>query len=122
MTQRKCLVSYCRKYVTIPEKYCEQHKGYKDKTYNKQIRYSKGSKEYNDFYQSKQWKQARRQHLLVHPLCEQCLRERRTVPATIVHHKIELKQNFSLALEPSNLESICQEHHNKEHKRSRTQF
>lgn len=52
-------------------------------------------------------------------LCERCSKHNDPVVAKVVHHKIYLtKQNIndiSISLSWENLESLCQDCHNKEH-------
>lgn len=46
-------------------------------------------------------------------LCQECLRNGITNTADVVDHIIELKDNWELRLEDSNLEPICHNCHNK---------
>lgn len=117
MPKIKCAVSICREYVELPNRYCAKHKGNADKTYNREVRYNKDNIRYARFYASSQWKKLRLRKLAEQPLCEECLRQGYVRQATIVHHKEELKDNWDKRLDPDNLESICQECHNKKHKR-----
>jgi len=48
-----------------------------------------------------------------HGLCQECLRHGRYTPATAVHHKQELLERWDLRLDPDNLESLCDECHNR---------
>lgn len=73
----------------------------------------------NSFYQSTTWQNVRGAFIQVHPLCELCLLEGKYTPAEIVHHKKPLTvKNFkdpNLSLNPSNLQSVCRDCHNKIH-------
>nr|WP_224929081.1 HNH endonuclease signature motif containing protein [Bacillus safensis] len=40
-------------------------------------------------------------------LCQSCLKQDRVVPAVMVHHIVELKQDWNKRLDLNNLESIC---------------
>ena len=117
MPKRKCSVAWCREYVDLPERYCDKHKGNTDKTYNREVRHNKDNMKYARFYASNQWKKLRRSKLSDQPLCEECLRNGKVTSATIVHHKTEVKENWSKRLDYDTLESICQSCHNKEHKK-----
>lgn len=117
MPKIKCAVSICREYVELPNRYCTKHKGNADKTYNREVRHNQDNIRYARFYASTQWRKARRSKLAQQPLCEECLRQGYVRQATIVHHKKELKDDWDKRLDPDNLESICQECHNKKHKR-----
>lgn len=120
MPKTKCAVSICREYVELPNRYCAKHKGNADKTYNREVRYNKDNIKYARFYASSQWRKARRSKLAQQPLCEECLREGKITAATIVHHMTELKDDWNKRLDADNLESICQDCHNKKHKRLKT--
>lgn len=70
------------------------------------------------FYQSKEWKSLRLYKLCQTPYCERCLRDKnKYITATDVHHIKEVKPYPLLALEYSNLESLCKSCHSK-HTRS----
>lgn len=68
------------------------------------------------FYSSSRWMRLRAAHLAEHPLCERCLADDVLTVATIVHHVEERLSCPARALDPSNLESLCPEHHNRHHK------
>lgn len=66
------------------------------------------------FYRSAAWQRMRRLILeRDHGLCQECLRHGRYTPATAVHHKQELLERWDLRLDPDNLESLCDECHNR---------
>lgn len=66
------------------------------------------------FYRSVAWLKMRRLILeRDHGLCQECVRHGRYTPATAVHHIQELRERWDLRLEPSNLEAICDECHNR---------
>lgn len=84
-----------------------------NKEYNKNIRAKDRAKIYN----SSKWKKIREIALLRDSfLCQECLRNGIETKATIVHHKIELKEDITLAFDLDNLESICDTCHNREHR------
>src|SRR5690625_565487 len=103
-------------------KYCEQHKKQNvnekkesNNSYDKYIR-SKGT---NTFYQSSAWKRLRSMAIARDDyLCQSCLQNRTIQRAQVVHHIIEIKDDWSKRLELSNLESLCHSCHNKIHKSS----
>lgn len=116
MPKIKCAVSICREYVELPNRYCAKHKGNADKAYNREVRYNKDNIRYARFYASSQWKKLRLRKLAEQPLCEVCLRNGNITAATIVHHKTEIKNDWTKRLDYASLESICQTCHNKTHK------
>lgn len=64
------------------------------------------------FYQSKAWRRLRVQALQRdHYLCQACLRGRRIKKATEVHHIKPVDEHPELALELSNLTSLCWDCH-----------
>lgn len=74
------------------------------------------NKEARAFYKSTAWKKCR-QIVLERDnfLCQKCLKNNRVTPADMVHHIIELLDDWDKALDINNLESLCNSCHNKEH-------
>lgn len=110
---RECIVRVCRELTR--DGYCPVHvdaKQQEAKYYNKHVRDKQSAR----FYKSKEWKQTR-QLVLSRDiyLCQSCLKQDRVVPADMVHHKIELKQDWNKRLDLNNLESMCNSCHNKVH-------
>lgn len=70
-------------------------------------------------YKSKRWIRLRVLKKNINPFCERCLEEGKYTPARIVHHKEYITdQNYlddNVFYNLDNLESLCQECHNKEH-------
>lgn len=79
-------------------------------------------KEYaKGFYQSKAWKRARQQAIIrANGLCERCKAQGIYKPGFIVHHKEYITPgnitDNQITLNPDNLEYVCEDCHNKEHK------
>lgn len=79
-------------------------------------------KEYaRQFYRSDAWKRARQIVIArSNGLCERCLAAGRYRRGSIVHHKIYITlENINdpgITLNPGNLEYLCEDCHNKEHK------
>lgn len=93
--------------------YCEQHKQEPHRYYDQYVR----DPQYDRFYKSAQWKKKREQVLRRDGyLCQQCLNQERYQQADMVHHIVEVKDNWSKRLELSNLVSLCHSCHNKIHK------
>lgn len=67
------------------------------------------------FYHSSAWLKARLAKLGRDPLCGRCLEQGRLEQATVVHHRVELRADRSLALDPGNLESLCAACHGRLH-------
>ena len=87
------------------------------KRYNK-TRYNEDNIDYTMFYNSTAWKRTREQALIRDMyLCQQCLKDGIVNDKQlIVHHKIEIKEDWGKRLELENLETVCTQCHNRIHK------
>ena len=79
------------------------------------------------FYKSKRWQSTRRAYLAsVGGLCERCLKKGLYRPAVIVHHKVYIApeniNNPEITLNWANLEAVCRECHEDEHKGSNRRY
>jgi len=61
------------------------------------------------------WRRLRALKLKRNPLCEECERLGRVVPATMVHHIVPIEQDPTLRLVWSNLMSLCEACHDVKH-------
>ncbi len=70
-------------------------------------------------YKSKRWQKLRKEKLLQNPCCERCAAKGIYTPTQIIHHKEYVTdKNYHderIFFNIENLESLCQECHNKEH-------
>lgn len=89
------------------------------KRYNQEVRQNRYNGEYTAFYNTTAWKKIRKQVLLRDDyLCQHCLAKGIVNDKDlIVHHKIELKRDWSKRLDMENLEAVCVSCHNKIHKK-----
>ena len=94
---------------------CEKHKQQQRREHEG----SEGRLRDQRFYSTARWKLARAVKLGRDPLCEEHLRQGRTVVATQVHHKVPRKDRPDLSLVVENLESLCASCHSKESMRER---
>ena len=74
------------------------------------------------FYKSRRWQETRKAYLKsVGGLCERCLKKGLYHPAVIVHHKVYISpeniNNPEITLSWANLEAVCRECHEAEHRR-----
>jgi 5-methylcytosine-specific restriction protein A len=76
------------------------------KEYNRTKRTGQG------FYNSAAWRKLRQWHRLNNPICVECKKAGRLVPAEVVDHIIAIK-NGGAGLDPANLQSLCNAHHNR---------
>ncbi|MDN6852701.1 MAG: HNH endonuclease [Tetragenococcus koreensis] len=97
----------------------EASKKARHKRYNKSIRQNCFNIDYTEFYHSKAWNKARKAALLRdNYMCQRCLANGViTNENLLVHHKTELKNDWSKRLELKNLETVCFSCHNKIHKK-----
>lgn len=121
-TKKPCRKIGCAKLVEYPNKYCEVHLDLEEKDkaernylYDTTVRHGK-DKKYTAFYKSKEWNKVRQMALIRdNGLCQVCLREKKITMADIVHHKIEIKEDWSKRLDLNNLECVCLVCHNRLH-------
>ena len=87
----------------------------------RQSQKEKWRQQQHEFYVSVVWIDCSRAYRKAHPYCEQCLKNHIITLADDVHHKIKLTpENITdpmVTLNWANLESICDKHHKKEHKK-----
>lgn len=116
MTQRplrKCKKGGC---ISVTRNgYCDEHIEYGEKLkanrsrrYDKSKRRHEDNEKYYDFYHGKQWVAMsaaikRRDKYL----CQMCLPLKRFSNADVTDHKVELKDDWSKRLDPTNLWSLC---------------
>lgn len=85
------------------------------------VTYKHSYEEGNKYYNSKYWKKLRNQYIMLHPLCEDCILEGKSIPAEEVHHCTPWQrgtndeEKWDLLLDPDNLVSLCKTHHTKRH-------
>lgn len=85
-------------------------------------------KEYaKKFYSSKQWQRCRTEYKKsVGGLCERCLKDGIIRSGEIVHHKEYINPDNitdpSILLNFDNLELLCREHHEREHRRKKGRY
>lgn len=95
------------------EGYCEVHKKDSSREYN---RYKRDPR-IDGLYKSVPWRKVR--SLAIerdNHLCQRCARHKILRPAKVVHHIIEVKDDWSKRLDIDNLESLCHFCHNQIHK------
>lgn len=72
------------------------------------------------FYNTARWRRLRAVFLVNNPLCADCMKEGRFVPAKVAHHVVERLDDPDRALDESNLEPLCNAHHTRRHKGKQT--
>lgn len=73
-------------------------------------------------YSDRLYQKVRKLYFMEHPLCEECLKNGKTVQARDVHHKqspfndnLSMVERYSLLRNPSNFISLCRDCHQKVH-------
>lgn len=89
-----------------PSRYCQQHRSIASREYDQKHRRSDHNKIYG-----RRWRTIRNLYLSKHPLCEECLKLDRLVPADEVHHILPVDRGGTHA--EDNLRSLCQSCHTK---------
>jgi 5-methylcytosine-specific restriction protein A len=97
-------------------RYCEKHIAYgKHIEQAVKQRYDTERENAADRGYDSDWMRLRDAYLRSHPLCEECERQGRTTIATLVHHKISLRDGGE-RLCVMNLQSVCLKCHQEIHK------
>jgi 5-methylcytosine-specific restriction endonuclease McrA len=84
----------------------------------KQPKADNKSPEERRFYGSGAWKKLRALHLMREPVCAECTREDRLVPATVVDHHVRIRDGAN-PYDETNLVSMCVHHHQQKRQRER---
>lgn len=117
LPKKICLGEQCKNLISMKQKYCSScgkiramEKREHNKKYDEFIR----DAEIKRFYQSIAWKKIR-SFVLIRDnyLCQECLNASVITSAELVHHIREIKEDWSLRLEPNNCISVCKPCHNK---------
>jgi len=118
--QRPCREFGCSKLTR--ETYCEIHKHTGEKIAqekNQQYNMYNRPKHIDGFYKSTQWVQVRALALVRdNYLCQRCLKSGILQKAQVVHHLVEVKEDWNRRLDVDNLECLCHKCHNQHHKRT----
>jgi 5-methylcytosine-specific restriction protein A len=98
------------RFTDLRESYCLEHRRARQQQYDRTER----DPEIVKFYNSSEWKAARRQQLNAHPLCQVCLKQNVIKGATTVDHIIPIDQGGE-KLDPNNFQSTCASCHASKH-------
>lgn len=113
---RPCRHGGCRVLVTGRDGFCDAHRRETFRVQKQSV--SIDYKERNRFYQRAAWKRVRALHLQAEPMCRKCRQAGRLVEATMVDHVIPFQSvDDPLALDDSNLQSLCHSHHSSKTRR-----
>lgn len=113
---RPCRYTGCRALVYGREGFCDAHRRQTYRTQKQHV--SQDYAERNRFYQRVAWKRLRAAHLQNEPLCRACRRAGRLVEAVAVDHITPFQSpDDPLALEATNLQSLCSSCHSAKTRR-----
>lgn len=79
------------------------------------------NEKWNHYYGNPKWKKLRDYYILLHPICEECMINGRSVPAEHVHHRVPFsffnleEDRWAALLDVDNLECVCAQCHNEIH-------
>ena len=107
----KCAAPSCRQLVRGVSR-CPAHA--------KETNQRKPSK-HDAFYHTPAWRRLRNAFIASHPLCEPCEAAGRTTPSAIADHRVEIEDDASRALDPTNLTAMCIRCHNAKTARERAE-
>lgn len=110
---RSCPIPGCPEYSRGGGR-CEKHSLQQKKVYREKTDARRGTTKEQGYAGA--WRRVRRSQLKKYPLCERCLKRGITKAADMVHHIVAIKDGGSKTAW-SNLESLCNECHEKEHRR-----
>lgn len=115
--KKRCNKAGCNALIDISQTYCDKHTNYNHKQYERIRTSTDEGKEYKRFYDTKEWREVRYQALLRDGfLCVMCLANDMYTEATIGDHIIPTKIRWDLRLDINNVQSLCNECHNKKTK------
>ncbi|MGO3732065.1 MAG: HNH endonuclease signature motif containing protein [Vagococcus sp.] len=112
--KKQCNHAGCRILIDYDSSYCDKHKK-RDRIYKKD-EYSKRKakdEKYLRLYNSKRWRTTSKIYRINHPICENCLSIGIIKPVDVVDHIIEVKDDWNLRYEETNLQSLCHNCHNQ---------
>lgn len=99
---------------TLTQDQLHEERKRNSKRYNASVRYGKDTK-YTEFYQSSQWRSKRKRVLMRDKyLCQECLKQGIVNDKRLmVHHIVELKDDWKQRLNTNNLVTVCTACHNQ---------
>jgi 5-methylcytosine-specific restriction enzyme A len=111
---RKCRDMSCPNLTSTT--YCERHTSSSEEEKRQAHRHYKRErrdKREQAFYSSSDWLRLSAYKRMKSPLCEHCLMYDKAIPVKEIDHIIEIKDDWSLRLTYSNLQSLCRGCHIK---------
>ena len=102
--KKPCSHRGCSKFTA--ERFCEEHSKQNAREYERYRRSPETRKHYGQT-----WRRIRNRYIAAHPLCEQCSRDGRLIPAQEVHHIKPLADGGTHDVD--NLTALCSSCHSR---------
>lgn len=108
----RCKHPGCGELIVVGQRYCVTHlqRHAHDRRFARDV--NAEVKASHRFYYSAAWKRAREEQLEAFPFCAECNR-----PANVVDHVVPRRVDPSRELDATNLQSMCQQCHNRKRQR-----
>ncbi len=103
---RPCKHTGCAELTRDPSGYCEQHRS--EARMYERYRGSARKRGYN-----KQWEKESKGFLKEHPLCVECEKQGKFIPAQVVDHIVPHRGNQKLFWDKRNWQPLCKHHHDQ---------
>lgn len=107
-----CTEPGCPALVHDGKSKCPEHRKEQRRTNSYAYKARPENKKYVEFYNGTAWRGLSTTHRKRYPLCNHCLQIGITKPADVVDHIKEIRDQYELRLDVSNLESLCHTCHN----------
>lgn len=115
---RTCNRPGCNEGTRDKSGYCESHQGYRqERKLASQKRYNLSRGKTAERGYDGRWRKLASLKLSSDPLCEHCLKKKKTTPAALVHHIQPVKERPDLRLTMENLQSVCNPCHQALHEK-----
>ncbi|QNB48516.1 HNH endonuclease [Thermanaerosceptrum fracticalcis] len=104
-SKRPCSWPGCPELTT--ERYCEKHKKQEQRRQDER-RGTAAQRGYDA-----RWRKARKRFLSANPLCAECMKQGKIVPAIVVDHIRPHKGDYELFWDESNWQPLCKQCHDR---------
>lgn len=108
---RPCKKLGCPELTRDKSGYCDKHRYIYEEEQKAWQSYHKERKSARERGYNTRWDKARKSYLKKHPLCVECEKEGRYIPATVVDHIIPHRGDQKLFWDTSNWQPLCKHHH-----------
>ena len=105
--KKPCAYPGCPELIEAGQRFCEKHEKQEQRRQDQQ----RGSSAQRGY--GARWQRARKQYLARNPLCVECLKDGRVVPATVVDHIIPHRGDQELFWSEDNWQSLCKQCHDR---------